>query len=55
MNMRSRDDQATIWTTWFRISAGQWWDILSSSLCPARLWIPPNLLSNGYRGLFARG
>jgi hypothetical protein len=26
-----------------------------SSRRPDRLWDPPNLLSNGYRGLFLRG
>jgi hypothetical protein len=26
----------------------------SSSLCPDRLWSPPSLLSNGYRGSFPR-
>jgi hypothetical protein len=27
----------------------------SSELCPCRLWDPPSLLSNGYRGSFLRG
>jgi hypothetical protein len=27
----------------------------SSNLCPDRLWGPPSLLYNGYRGSFPRG
>jgi hypothetical protein len=29
--------------------------ILSSPRCPDRLWGPPSLLSNGYRGLLPQG
>jgi hypothetical protein len=29
--------------------------IFSSPIRPDRLWGPPNLLFNGYRGLFPRG
>jgi hypothetical protein len=28
------------------------WEFFSSTPCPGRLWSPPSLLSNGYRGLF---
>jgi hypothetical protein len=30
-------------------------DFSSNLLCPDRLWGPPSLLSNGYRGSFPRG
>jgi hypothetical protein len=29
--------------------------IFLQPLCPDRLWSPPSLLYNGYRGLFIRG
>jgi hypothetical protein len=29
--------------------------IFSSPRCPDRLWVPLNLISNGYRGFFPRG
>jgi hypothetical protein len=37
------------------IAGGSWEFFSSPPLCPERLWGPPNLLSNGYQGLFSRG
>jgi hypothetical protein len=47
---------ATGWTTEgseFRVSVGS--RIFTSPCRPERLWGPPSLLSNGYRGLFSLG
>jgi hypothetical protein len=34
------------------LNPGNWKRLLSSPKCPDRLWGPPNLLVNGYRGSF---
>jgi hypothetical protein len=40
--------------TFFGFHPGSW-EFFSSPPCPERLWDPPNLLSNGYQGLFPWG
>jgi hypothetical protein len=56
---RSRDSSAVQrWATgWIMncYSAGRCWEFFSSPLRPNWLWVPPRLLSNGYRGLFVWG
>jgi len=43
------------WTTGFRFPAGAKKGFFASPPRPDRLWEPPSLLFNGYRGSFPEG